>query len=89
LTVEPGDGCGVGGEGVGVVVREVVVVCLVVAVGDSPVARTKGEGALLQGEGLGALLFKSVGGGLEEGGVVLQLLATLGIGGVQDLGFFL
>jgi hypothetical protein len=40
LTVEPGDGRGVRGGGMGVVIQEIITVSLVVAVGDRPVART-------------------------------------------------
>jgi hypothetical protein len=91
LAVELDDGGVIRGEGVDVVVREVVAVGLVLAGGSWAVAHAKGGGALLQGERLSALGFEGVGGGadalqgggLEESGVILQLLTALGISGAQ------
>jgi hypothetical protein len=92
LVVEPSDGRGVRGEGVGVIILGVVVSRTGVAR-----AAAKGGGPLLQEIGLCALTVKGVGGGadpvlgggggLEEVGVLLQLLPALGVGGAQGSSF--
>jgi hypothetical protein len=87
LVVEPGNGHGVGGEGVVVIVPRAGVT----------VTTPESGGPLFQGVGLHALLVKGVDGGveailggsarLEEVGVLLELLVALGIGRVQGGSF--
>jgi hypothetical protein len=94
LVVESGDGRGVRGEGEVVVVRGIVI-----SRAGFAAAAAESGGALLQGIGLCALLIKGVdgganpilggGGGFEEVGILLKLVAALGVGGVQGGGFLL
>jgi hypothetical protein len=87
--VKPSNGRGVGGEGVVVIVREVIVAGLVVAGAGRAVTNPESSGPLLLVEGLGVLLFESVraaadallggGGGFEEVSVLLELLTALSI----------
>jgi hypothetical protein len=71
LVVEPGDGCSVGGEGVVVVVRGIVIP----RVGVAATAAESG-GALLQGVGLRALLFKGDGGGTRSWAAAVDLRSS-------------
>jgi hypothetical protein len=90
LAVQMSDGRGFKVDGVVVV----VVMRVVVAVGLSTETISKDSSLLLQGVGLRALLLEGSssgtdtllgsGGRLEEVGVLLQLLAALGVGGSRE-----
>jgi hypothetical protein len=97
LAVEPSNNSGVGGEGVVIVIRELVVMGRIFAGLGQAMTIPESSGALLQVEGLSALMLECIldstdavlcgGGGFEELRVLRELLAVLNICRAQGGGF--